>query len=288
MDILERYRNTLHFYFKIDFGLLAVIGSIITILKFQRNEIFSFIFDIKYIVLAVLIIICFSFLIETMISLVAGNIYEKKKELKNIVMFIRYSIVFLAFFHAGIFGFVGSYIVGYSEVNVLLTQEEAIFNEIRKDVVDFFESNYRLPSSIYEIYQKYPSVKRDIDDYDGTVLYEIKDSLSYEIIFGSSFGQHRNQASIVNILLPVPYNLKPIDDSISDFYTIYYRMPYSLLELKTLSKKTASLIDEYIKSGLHYLAIDSVSYELRYPGTDNSINTNDDIVSRKIIKLVYK
>ena len=284
MGILEKYKNIIHFYFKIDFGLLAVIGSVVTILKFQRIEIFSFIVEIRYLIILIIVIICFSLLIETIINLIVSEISEKEKEFKNSIKIIKGSIWFLLVFHITIFCFIGGYIIAYSEEGATHPQAEALYKDIRKGVLDFYNSNYRLPNSLDEIFQRNPHIEQQLDYDNIKVLYKIKDSLSYEIKFEGPLGEHGFPTSIVVISHPIPYNLKPIDDSIIDFYKIHKRTPYSLIELKTLNKKTSQLISEYIQHGLYYMAFDSITYELRYLGADNSINTKDDIVSIKIIK----
>src|ERR1035437_4302756 len=102
MNILDKYRDSCLLYIKIDFGLLAVFGTAISLFKLERKEIIELFIQYEYLLIAVVILLIFSLLLER--SIVLGMKSEEsqipEKVFKNFKLFLQIQLIL----HVGFFG----------------------------------------------------------------------------------------------------------------------------------------------------------------------------------------
>src|SRR5574337_416320 len=63
-EIIEHHREACKFYLKIDFGLLAGVVTIFTILKMERLEILKTLFGVRFFISGIAALICYGLIFD--------------------------------------------------------------------------------------------------------------------------------------------------------------------------------------------------------------------------------
>ncbi len=248
--MLEKTRESVLFYVKLDLALIAATATLLTVLKFERSEAIEFISGIKYVVSVIAFLICLGLVIERrIVFLMEWEPEEKTNKKKKIIhKFLYVQIILHIILFVGLVYFAGYYADDYAYKKRNNEASQAISRRIE----DFVKENDRLPISLKELFEQYPELNTEVDQFKiSEIIYVPETNKSRDL----------NTSSKIDSL---------IDSYSRKFFTLNKKRPQSLEELE---KKYPELNDQ-----LKNLAKrkKTTTYYVKFPGWDNKINTDDD------------
>lgn len=185
---LEISKNNIRFYIKLDYAYLAAFGTIFTLLRLNREEVFSFLDSLNLVVFVALGLLSYDTVLYGLALLLkTTNDGRKANPINGSIL--HYLTVLQPLTHLLFIGYAISYTMGYSHAFAenRLSWDNKI--AIQRDINLFSEKYHRFPKNINEL-------KADFSDVDGIiralkpelVRYTATSDTSYVLVFSGSDG----------------------------------------------------------------------------------------------------
>ena len=163
IDIIDKYRSYCSFFIKLDIGLLTITGTIATIFKLGQLEALRFIVEIKWYLLAIIILLVFGlifdyYLLSCWKDIKTHNNVSNKcidRINKATVIQLLLHLLFITFIAISIVFGVGGYIRGYDEGKALAT--------LQNEIESFAIKDNRFPVDINELLKISPSIETEVN-----------------------------------------------------------------------------------------------------------------------------
>lgn len=162
--IIEKHRNNCSFYVKLDLGILTIIGTIASILRLEKLEVFRFVSKIEYIVLFLIVLLGYGLIFDRLLlglwdqiefAVTDGTPFIKWVSRGTTIQVISH-VLFIGLVGALALGSVSGYISGYdAALNVISIQQE---------IENFALEEKRFPKDIDELVNKFPITKFNIEE----------------------------------------------------------------------------------------------------------------------------
>lgn len=197
-EIVEKKRITCQFYLKVDFGMLAGIATVATILRLNRIEMFRYVSDVWLFPSGIIFAILYGLIFDrVLLSLWSKQRYtEKEKKLTLAwsshgitIQLVLHLLLILTFFMF-ILGFSKGYATAHGSINSFLTIHSAIEN--------FKHKNNKFPDTFLELNTQFPDISNELNSLGkDKVRYTLDKNRGFILRFADSDGRFNTNDDLV-------------------------------------------------------------------------------------------
>lgn len=110
--MFDRLRDSVVFYLKVDFGLIAGAGALFTLFRLEDKEIVKILYNLSDIIHFLIGLICFGLVIERIIALRPNDF----KDEKAYCLIVKATLVLQLVAHLWLFGYLSGYTIQWLEL----------------------------------------------------------------------------------------------------------------------------------------------------------------------------
>ena len=260
MEKYKSLRDSVIFQLKFDFGILLVLGAIISYLKLERNEIFQTTSEMKFFIIGISFLIVFGLTLERILSLYlvgTNDTVKEKKDLRiiNKLMWAQFLMNIL------LVSSITSYSFGQLDTYITYKNSTELFDYLETQVQSYLTAKNCLPKNDRELIEFNNNIVKIMERLD---IPKVKILLIKDPINEANM-QIQFKAKLLS-LIKEEFSKRKInfgqEKSLEYFETKYFDIVLKITE-------------EAIKIELPF------EYHIVVPGWDNDLGTDDDF--KKIV-----
>lgn len=183
-EIIEKHRIACRFYLKIDFGLLVGIGTIATILKLERLELFRTVYGGRFFVLGVITLICYGLIFDRLLLSVWSEHEFTENEKRSVVKWSRRGITTQLLLHLLLVLSLSGYLIVFSGAYPRGYDEGKAIDWIQFGIEEFKNENGVFPETIENLVSRCPYISRYVRQLGNDRLrYVVDEKRGYVLRF---------------------------------------------------------------------------------------------------------
>jgi len=187
--IIEKCRITCQFYLKIDFGLLVGIATIATILKLERLEVLTTIYQGRFFVLGVIILICYGLIFDRWLLTQWSEQELTDNEKRTVLKWSRRGITTQLLLHLLLVLSLSTYLIAYTGVYPRGYDEGKAITSIHIAIEKFKNEKGVFPKTLENLISQYPYVSRYVRKLGNDKLRYIVDENRGYVLWFAGFDE---------------------------------------------------------------------------------------------------